>query len=83
MSISANEISASGLGFLSLVALGEHQHADGLARAVRQNHRAANLLIRVTGVNAQTDAEISTVSSNLALRGLLDQLNRLGGFVIA
>ncbi len=67
MSISADIVSAGSLGSLGLVALGEYQHADGLAGAVGQNDGAADLLVSVTGVNAQR-TWISTVSSNLALR---------------
>ena len=49
----ADIVGAGGAGSVGLVALGEHQHADGLAGAVGQDDGAADLLVSVAGVDAQ------------------------------
>ena len=54
----ADIVGAGCLGLVRLVALGEHQDADGLAGAVGQNDGAADLLVSVTGVNAQLDVQL-------------------------
>ena len=49
----ADEIRARRFGFLHLVAGGDHQNFFRLAQPVRQNHRAANHLVGVLGIDAQ------------------------------
>ena len=78
--IVAHEIGAGGLGFLSLVALGENQHADGLAGTVRQNHGAADLLVGVAGVYAQADRGFDGLVK-LGLGGGEHRLNAFAGIV--
>ncbi len=56
--IVTDEIGARLFGFLGLVALGEHENANLFARAVRQNHRTAHLLIGMARVNAQADGRL-------------------------
>ena len=51
----ANDISASSLGSSCCGALSNSADADGLAGAVGQNDSAADLLVSVTAINAQTD----------------------------
>ncbi len=53
----AHIVSAGSLGVLHLGVLGEDQNPAGLTGAVGQNHGAANLLVSVTGVNAQLDVQ--------------------------
>ena len=43
----------------SLLALGEDGHADGLAGAMRQGDGAANVLVGLTGVDAQTEVGLN------------------------
>ena len=51
----AHDVGASFLGGLSHGAFGEHGDADGLTRAVRQRNGATELLVGLTGVDAQTE----------------------------
>ena len=51
--VAADILGAGIAGFLFLLRLADCEHADGLTRAVRQNNRAADLLVRMTAVNAQ------------------------------
>ena len=76
----AHVIGAGGLGSLGLVALGEHQDADGLAGAVGQHDGAADLLVSVTGVHAQLDVQLHGLVE-LGGSGLADQLQTLLGVV--
>ena len=78
--LAADDIRARGLGFLDLVALGDHQHAHGAAGAVRQNHRATDLLVGMAGVNAQANGNLDGFVK-LGLAGLAGQLAGLGGVV--
>ena len=59
-------------------ALGEHGHADGLARAVRQAHGAAELLIGLTGVDAQAEVRLHRLVE-LRERDLLHEGHGLEG----
>ena len=61
-------------------AFGDDEHADGFTRAVRQNHRAANLLVGLTGVYAQFDMRFDRL---VEFRGsdLVDLCERLGDVV--
>ena len=78
--LSAHEIGASGGRFLGLGALGDHEDGLGFAGAVGQNDGAANLLIGVTGINAQTDGDLDGLVE-LGLGGLLYQRNGLFGII--
>ena len=49
----AYEIGAGFLSLSCLIALCKNEYADLFARAVRENYRAANLLVCMAGVNAQ------------------------------
>ena len=78
----AHIVSAGLTGSVSLVALGEHQHADSLAGAVGQHDGAANLLVSVTGVNAQLHVELDGLVE-LGLGGLADEVHALSGFILS
>ena len=78
----ANEVGAGSLGSLSLIALGEHQHTDSLAGAVGQHDCAANLLVSVTGVNAQLHVKLNSLVK-LGLSGLADEVHALSGFILS
>ncbi len=54
----ADDVGAGGLGLLSLVALGEHGDAHGLAGAGRQHDGTANHLVRLLGVDAQLNRHV-------------------------
>ena len=54
----ADVIGASLAGSVRLVALGEDENARGLTGTVGQDDRAADLLVGVTGVNAQLDVQL-------------------------
>src|SRR5256884_9244226 len=56
--LDADEVGAGGFGFLRLLALRYHQHADFLARAVRQAHGTAHDLVRVLGIDTQADRDV-------------------------
>ena len=77
----ADVVSASRAGFISLRALSDDQHADRAASAMGQNDRAADLLVSVTGVNAQTDGNFHRLVE-LGLAGADDQLRGLIGIVL-
>ena len=76
----AHIVGAGGLGSLGLVALGEHQHADGLTGTVGQHDGAADLLVGVTGVNTQLDVELDGLIE-LSAGSLADQLQTLLGII--
>ena len=69
--VSAGSLSSSGSG-----ALGDGADADGLAGAVGQNDSAADLLVSVTAVNAQTDVQLNGLVE-LGRSGLASQLQSL------
>ena len=73
----ADIVSACSLGILTLGILGEDQNAAGLAGAVGQNDSATNLLVGVTGVNAQLDVDFDGL---VELSGSTLQ-NQIQGFV--
>ena len=54
----ADYVGAGRLGRFGLVALGEHDHAQLLADAVRQHDRAADDLIGLLVVDAQPDRDV-------------------------
>ena len=72
----ANDISASSLGSSSCGALSNSADADGLAGAVGQNDSAADLLVSVTAINAQTDVQLDSLVE-LGGSGLASQLQSL------
>ena len=63
-----------------VVALGEHQNASGLTGTVGQNDCTTNLLVSVTGVNAQADVDLDGLIE-LCLGSLANQSQSLGGIV--
>ena len=71
-----DDISASSLSSSSSGALGDCADADGLAGAVGQNDSAADLLVSVTAVNAQTDVQLNSLVE-LGRSGLASQLQSL------
>ena len=77
----ADVVRAGFLGLMGLVALGENQHADGLAGAVGQDHRTADLLVSVTGVDAQTDGDFHGLIE-LGLGGLADQFHGVNDVIL-
>ena len=54
----ADVVGAGLAGSVRLVALGEDENACGLAGAVGQDDGAADLLVGVTGVDAQLDVQL-------------------------
>ncbi len=76
----AYEICAGLEGFASLIALCEYENADGLAGAVGQNDCTANLLICVTGVNAEADMSFNGLIK-LRLGGGDDDFDAIFGIV--
>ena len=58
------------------LALGDDQNLFGFARAVGQNEHAANLLVCLAGVNAQTDVQFDGFVE-LRLRGFDREAHRL------
>ena len=72
----ADIVSAGSLGSLSLVALGEDENADVLAGAVGEDDGAADLLVSVTGVDAQLDVQLDGLVE-LRGSGLADQAEAL------
>lgn len=76
----ADEIRARFLCFASLVALCKNENANNLTGAVGQNDCAANLLVCVTGVNAQTDMRFNGFVE-LCLCGGKDYGNTLFGII--
>ena len=76
----AHIVGAGGLGSLGLVALGEHQHAHGLAGAVGQHDGAADLLVSVTGVHTQLHMQLDGLIK-LSGSGLADKLQTFLGII--
>ena len=70
--VQADDVGASGLGGLSLVALGEHGDADRLAGTGGQHDRAADQLVRLLGVDAQLHGHVNRFVE-LGDSGFLDQ----------
>ena len=66
---------------LDLVALCENKGADGLTGTVGKYHGAADLLVGMTGVNAQTDVDLDGLIE-FCLGGLAEYAHRLGGVVL-
>ena len=74
--LTAEVVGAGLLGRLEGVALGEGHDAHGLAGAVGQDDRAADLLVGVAGVDAQTDVDLHGLVE-LGDLGLHGQIHRL------
>ena len=64
-------------GFGFLLTLGEHQHAQALPGAMRQDHRPAHQLVRVAWIHAEMRRDDDRLVE-LGSRGLLDELHGLG-----
>ena len=64
-------------GLLRLVALGEHEHAQRLAGAVREHDRAAHHLVGVLRVDAEADGEVDASRRTSPSLRLADELARL------
>src|SRR5262249_20617140 len=73
--VSPDEVRAGLLGLARLVALGEDEHALGLAGAVRQHQRPADLLVGV----ADVDAELEVRLDGLVELGRLQRLQEAVG----
>src|SRR5262249_16277026 len=54
----ADEVSASRFRLTDFFTRGDHEHLLRLAQSVRQNHRAANHLVRMLGIDAETHGQI-------------------------
>jgi hypothetical protein len=78
--LGAHEVGAGLLGLARLVALGEDGDRDGLAEAVRERDRAAQLLVRVADVQPGADVHLDGLVVLGAL-GLLEEPDRLAGRV--
>ena len=74
-------VSACCQSLVELCVLRENEDLAGLAGAVRKNDGAADLLISVTGVNAELDMNFDSLVE-LCLRGLDDQIHGVGDFVL-
>ena len=71
-----HDVSAGCLSSSGGSALSDGADADGLAGAVGQNDSAADLLVSVTAVNAQTDVQLDGLIE-LGGSGLASQLQSL------
>src|SRR4051812_25228732 len=78
--LGAYEVGAGLLGLARLVALGEDGDRHGLAEAVRERDRAAQLLVRVADVQPGADVHLDGLVVLGAL-GLLEQPDGLAGRV--
>ena len=78
--VASGEVCASSQSSVYVVALAESQNPNGFTGAVRQNHGAANLLVSVTRVNAQTDVELYGFVE-LCLRGVAHHLYSVFYFI--
>ena len=90
----ADIVSASLFGLVHLGVLGEHQNLAGLAGTVGQNDGTADLLVSVTGVNAELDVDLDGLVKlggggldneahglgNVILNAAVDQLSAVGIF---
>ena len=74
--VAAGEVGAGLAGLALFLALGEHEDAHGLSGPVRQHDRAADHLIGVLGIHAQTDREVDRLVELGELR-LLHERARL------
>src|SRR4051812_18879658 len=79
--LGAHDVSPGLLGLAGLVAAREDRHGDGLAEAVRQGDRAAELLVGVPDVQARADVQLDGLVE-LGAGELLDQADRLGRRVL-
>jgi len=77
----ANIVSAGSLSVLDLGVLGEDQNAAGLTGAVGQNDCATDLLVSVTGVNAQLDVQLDGLVE-LSGSTLHDQIQSFVGIIL-
>src|SRR5262249_31176750 len=77
----AHIVGAGGLGLFGLVADGDHEHADRLARAGREDDGAAYDLVGVARIDTQTDGDFDGLIKLRECR-FLDDLQRLAGLVV-
>ena len=80
--LGANNVSASSLSLGCLLASGENDDADGLTGAVGQGDSAANQLVSLAGVDAETHCNVNGSVVVLGA-GFLDDLSGLQGGVQA
>ena len=74
--LSAHKIGARVGSGLLLVALGKHQHPDLFAGAVRQHDGAADLLVGMTGIDAQADMDFHSLIE-FCFAGFYREIERL------
>lgn len=67
--------------FVRFFALGYDKNADGFARSVGKNHNASDLLVGMTGVNAQSHVQLQGFVK-LGFRRLESQFYRLSRFIL-
>ena len=77
----ADIVSAGLFGLFSLGVLGKYQDSAGLAGAVGKNDRTADLLVSMTGVNAQSDVNFYSFIE-FCFCGLADKGKSIFGFVL-
>ena len=77
----ACEVSAGLLGLVEFCVLGEHENLAGLAGAVRENDGTANLLVSMTGINAEFDMNFNSLVE-LGGSGLYNKIHSSGNFVL-
>ena len=78
--VQTHVIGAGGLGLGLLLGRAEHQHAHRLAGSVRKRHHAADHLVRLARIDAQTDVDINR-SVEFRERNFLQKSGCLGKFV--
>ena len=74
--IGADDVGAGLLGLASLLALGEHGDANGLAGAVGQGDGTTDVLVSLAGVDTQTEVGLNGLVK-LGRSDLLDELHGL------
>ena len=74
--LAAGVVGASRLGLFLALGLAEDEHADALAGAVGQHDGAADLLVGVTGVDAELDVQLDGLVE-LGAAGLANELKGL------
>ena len=83
--VAADFIGPGGLGLLGQVSLGEHDHPQRLADAVRQHDRAADQLIGLLGIDAQPHRDVDRLIELRVVElleqghGLVDRQRRVAG----
>ena len=75
--VAADDVGPGGRRLLGVVALGEDRHADALADAVRQGHRAADVLVALPGVDPEVRRDLDRLVE-LRRAERLQLLDRVG-----